>query len=89
MSLYPLTYRIGLPGIDVTPMVQDAKAVAGNIRDQGAINKWRDSNQKLLDSVGQVRKAVAGPEPPPDMSGLNLSKAITPFLFFIRFFTID
>ena len=57
-------------------MVQDAKAVAGNIRDQGKIGKWRDSNQKLLDSVGKVRKAVAGPEPPPppppDMSGLQI-----------------
>lgn len=62
---------------DVTPMVQDAKAVATNMRDQGSINQWRDSNKKLLESVGKVRKAVAGPDPvppPPDMSSLNLSK---------------
>ena len=62
--------------LDVTPMVQNAKSVATNMRDQGAIKQWRDANQKLLDSVGQVRKAVAGPDavpPPPDMSALNLS----------------
>lgn len=57
-------------------MVQDAKAVATNMRDQGSIKQWRDSNKKLLDSVGKVRKAVAGPDvvPPPDMSALSLSK---------------
>jgi hypothetical protein len=47
------------------------------MRDQGSINQWRDSNKKLLESVGKVRKAVAGPDPvppPPDMSSLNLSK---------------
>lgn len=54
-------------------MVQDAKKVASNIRDQPSIKQWRDSNQKLLDSVGKVRKAVAGPEPIPDMNALNLS----------------
>jgi len=62
--------------LDVTPMVQDAKKVASNIRDQPSIGKWRDSNQKLLDSVGKVRKAVAGPEPIPDVSALNLSKTL-------------
>ena len=54
-------------------MVQDAKKVASNIRDQPSIKQWLDSNQKLLDSVGKVRKAVAGPEPIPDMNALNLS----------------
>ena len=57
-------------------MVQDAKKVASNIRDQPSIGKWRDSNQKLLDSVGKVRKAVAGPEPIPDVSALNLSRTL-------------
>lgn len=60
-------------------MVQDAKQVATNMRDQPSIKQWRDSNQKLLDSVGKVRKAVAGPDkvpPPPDISALNLSKSL-------------
>ncbi len=43
-------------------MVQDAKSVATNMGNQGAINKWRASNKELLDSVGQVRLAVAGPD---------------------------
>lgn len=75
--------------LDVTPMVQDAKKVASNIRDQPSIGKWRDSNQKLLDSVGKVRKAVAGPEPIPDVSALNLSKksnnAVNFFNFYLTF----
>ncbi|KAK4035676.1 vinculin [Daphnia magna] len=61
---------------NVTPMVQDAKSVATNMRDQGSINQWRDSNKKLLESVGKVRKAVAGPDPippPPDVSSLSLN----------------
>jgi len=57
-------------------MVRDAKAVAGNIRDQGKAGQWRDSNKNLLDSVGQVRIAVAGPdavvEPEIDMASLQL-----------------
>lgn len=43
-------------------MVQDAKSVACNMGNQGSINQWRASNKELLDSVGQVRKAVAGPD---------------------------
>ena len=62
--------------LDVTPMVRDAKAVAGNIRDQGKANQWRGTNKDLLDSVGQVRIAVAGPdavvEPQIDMASLQL-----------------
>jgi hypothetical protein len=55
-------------------MVQDAKRVATNMGDQGSINQWRTSNKELLDSVGEVRKAVAGPDAlkAPDMSGLSL-----------------
>jgi vinculin len=63
-------------------MVQDAKKVASNIRDQPSIKQWRDSNQKLLDSVGKVRKAVAGPEPIPDMNALNLSKSYKKYRFY-------
>jgi len=50
---------------NVTPMVHDAKAVAGNIRDQPTIGQWRASNAQLLDSVGKVRVAVAGPDQQP------------------------
>ena len=57
-------------------MVRDAKAVAGNIRDQQKAGQWRDSNKDLLDSVGQVRIAVGGPdavvEPQIDMASLQL-----------------
>jgi len=64
---------------NVTPMVRDAKAVAGNIRDQGKANQWRGTNKDLLDSVGQVRIAVAGPdavvEPQIDMASLQLDSA--------------
>jgi len=64
---------------NVTPMVRDAKAVAGNIRDQQKAGQWRDSNKDLLDSVGQVRIAVGGPdavvEPQIDMASLQLDSA--------------
>ncbi|XP_076039736.1 vinculin isoform X13 [Oratosquilla oratoria] len=64
----------------VTPMLQDAKAVAMNPEDQRAISRWRQSNNALLTAVGEVRKAVmVYPEeepfipPPPDMSALSLN----------------
>ncbi|XP_066586877.1 vinculin isoform X6 [Prorops nasuta] len=60
----------------VPPMVQDAKSVAMNIHDHGAISNWRDSNRALLGSVGQVRKAiVVHPEvpPPPEMIQLHIN----------------
>ena len=41
--------------------------------DQGSIGQWRASNKELLDSVGQVRKAVAGPDAEKlDMANLQL-----------------
>ncbi|XP_013776382.1 vinculin-like isoform X3 [Limulus polyphemus] len=65
----------------VTPMVQDAKAVAMDTTDQRAISRWRESNKALVTSVGQVRYAVTiTPEveppvvpPPPDMHNLHIS----------------
>lgn len=61
---------------NVTPMVQDAKSVATNMGNQGAINKWRASNKELLDSVGQVRLAVAGPDALlAGIAGLSLDSA--------------
>ncbi|XP_076353429.1 vinculin-like isoform X5 [Tachypleus tridentatus] len=65
----------------VTPMVQDAKAVAMDPTDQRAISRWRESNKALITSVGQVRYAVTitpevePPEvpPPPDMQNLYIT----------------
>ncbi|XP_066586879.1 vinculin isoform X8 [Prorops nasuta] len=65
----------------VPPMVQDAKSVAMNIHDHGAISNWRDSNRALLGSVGQVRKAiVVHPEvpPPPEMIQLHINDEVAP-----------
>uniref|UniRef100_A0A915KL75 Uncharacterized protein n=1 Tax=Romanomermis culicivorax TaxID=13658 RepID=A0A915KL75_ROMCU len=39
-------------------MVQDAKHVALNPRDQNAAGGWRNSNRNLLDAVGGVRNAI-------------------------------
>ncbi|KAJ8953652.1 hypothetical protein NQ314_007259 [Rhamnusium bicolor] len=68
----------------VPPMVQDAKAVAVNPSDAGAVSRWRDSNKALLNAVGQVRQAVQiNPELPPlpDINTLNLET--TPSNYFV------
>ncbi|KFD70019.1 hypothetical protein M514_08978 [Trichuris suis] len=73
----------------IPPMVTDAKQVALNPRDQGAVNRWRDSNGKvmefpssfyvirfslqLLDAVGNVRRALEPPTHLPDMRNLDLN----------------
>lgn len=45
-------------------MVNHAKQVALNPRDQGSANQWRDSNDRLLDSVRSVGDAIIGvPQP--------------------------
>lgn len=75
LSLFKLNNNTILR-LDVMPMVQDARAVAINMDDEGSINQWRSSNKELLDSVGQVRQAVAGPDVEKiaavDLSALNL-----------------
>ncbi|GAU87366.1 hypothetical protein RvY_00232-1 [Ramazzottius varieornatus] len=63
----------------IAPMVQDAKAVAADTRNQPAANQWRSSNRNLLDAVGKLREAVTHeaqpPVPPmPDMSQMNIGK---------------
>ncbi|GFG30612.1 hypothetical protein Cfor_05176 [Coptotermes formosanus] len=61
---------------NVTPMVQDAKAVAINTQDAVAVSRWRDSNRALLTAVGEVRHAVTvTPDlpPPPDMTDLHIN----------------
>uniref|UniRef100_A0A6B0VEH6 Vinculin n=1 Tax=Ixodes ricinus TaxID=34613 RepID=A0A6B0VEH6_IXORI len=42
----------------VTPMIQNAKAVATKITDPVAQTRWRESNKALINAVGQVRQAV-------------------------------
>ncbi|XP_044585120.1 vinculin isoform X10 [Cotesia glomerata] len=63
----------------VTPMVQDAKAVAMNITDGPSISHWRESNRALLNSVGQVRKALHPDQrTSPDISQLHISDEMAP-----------
>ncbi|XP_069694715.1 vinculin isoform X9 [Periplaneta americana] len=65
----------------VTPMVQDAKAVAINTQDSVAVSRWRESNRTLLAAVGEVRHAVTvTPDlpPPPDMSNLHINDYAPP-----------
>ncbi|TMS37306.1 hypothetical protein L596_004265 [Steinernema carpocapsae] len=42
------------------PMVNDAKQVAMNTRDQGNVGNWRNSNDHLLNSVRNVGSAISG-----------------------------
>ncbi|XP_065226162.1 vinculin-like isoform X3 [Planococcus citri] len=54
----------------VAPMVQDAKAVALNIGDPAAASRWRESNKRLLNAVGNIRKALTLPG---DLNGLHIN----------------
>ncbi|GAB6023144.1 hypothetical protein CHUAL_007224 [Chamberlinius hualienensis] len=65
----------------VTPMVHNAKMVALNIQDPNAVNRWRDSNQALINAVGQVRQSVTvypDVPPPPDMDALRIEDHAPP-----------
>ncbi|XP_021932459.1 vinculin isoform X6 [Zootermopsis nevadensis] len=65
----------------VTPMVQDAKAVAVNTQDSVAVSRWRESNRALLTAVGEVRHAVTiTPDlpSPPDVSNLHINEYAPP-----------
>ncbi|XP_063978152.1 vinculin isoform X12 [Diachasmimorpha longicaudata] len=67
----------------VTPMVQDAKSVAMNITDGPAISRWRESNRALLNSVGQVRRAVhTDQRTSPDLSQLRINDGDNPALLY-------
>ncbi|XP_063234332.1 vinculin isoform X3 [Bacillus rossius redtenbacheri] len=75
----------------VTPMVQDAKAVAMNTQDQMAISRWKESNRALLSAVGEVRRAVTvTPDlpPPPDMTNLHINDAELGNIFNVDFNSI-
>ncbi|TRY95327.1 hypothetical protein DNTS_026406 [Danionella cerebrum] len=61
----------------ISPMVLDAKALAGNIHDQGLQGGFMDSGLKILGAVANVREAFQPqepefPPPPPDLEHLQV-----------------
>ncbi|KAJ8014019.1 hypothetical protein DPEC_G00035900 [Dallia pectoralis] len=62
----------------ISPMVMDAKAVAGNITNPALQKAFLDSCLRILSAVGKVREAFSPPEPdfpppPPDLDQLHVS----------------
>ncbi|KAM4607861.1 vinculin-like [Polymixia lowei] len=67
----------------ISPMVMDAKAVAGNIQDKGLQKAYLDSCLRILAAVGKVREAfqpqeLEFPPPPPDLDQLHVSDEQAP-----------
>ncbi|XP_061646972.1 vinculin-like isoform X2 [Phyllopteryx taeniolatus] len=67
----------------ISPMVMEAKAVAGNIQDKGLQKAYLDSCLRILAAVGKVREAFQPqemdfPPPPPDLDQLQLSDEQAP-----------
>ncbi|RMC11649.1 hypothetical protein DUI87_11771 [Hirundo rustica rustica] len=67
----------------ISPMVMDAKAVAGNISDPGLQKGFLDSGYKILGAVAKVREAFQPqepdfPPPPPDLEHLHLTDELAP-----------
>ncbi|XP_066549876.1 vinculin a isoform X2 [Amia ocellicauda] len=67
----------------ISPMVMDAKAVAGNIQDPGLQKSFLDSGYKILGAVAKVREAFQPqepdfPPPPPDLDQLHVSDEPAP-----------
>ncbi|XP_049591608.1 vinculin isoform X2 [Syngnathus scovelli] len=67
----------------ISPMVMDAKAVAGNIQDKGLQKAYLDSCLRILAAVGKVREAFQPqeldfPPPPPDLDQLQVSDEQAP-----------
>ncbi|KAF7652547.1 hypothetical protein LDENG_00095030 [Lucifuga dentata] len=70
----------------ISPMVMDAKAVAGNIQDKALQKAYLDSCLKILAAVGKVREAFQPqepqepdfPPPPPDLDQLHVSDEQVP-----------
>ncbi|KAM6956781.1 vinculin-like isoform 3-T3 [Aplochiton taeniatus] len=67
----------------ISPMVMDAKAVAGNIQDPALQKAFLDSCLRILASVGKVREAFQPqepefPPPPPDLDQLHVSDEQAP-----------
>ncbi|XP_051935478.1 vinculin-like isoform X3 [Hippocampus zosterae] len=67
----------------ISPMVMDAKAVAGNIQDKAMQKAYLDSCLRILAAVGKVREAFQPqeldfPPPPPDLDQLQVSDEQAP-----------
>ncbi|XP_076142514.1 vinculin-like [Alosa pseudoharengus] len=67
----------------ISPMVMDAKDVAGNIQDPGLQKNFLDSAYRILAAVGGVREAFNPPEPdfpppPPDLDQLHVNDEQAP-----------
>ncbi|XP_068924387.1 vinculin isoform X1 [Petaurus breviceps papuanus] len=67
----------------ISPMVMDAKAVAGNISDPGLQKSFLDSGYRILGAVAKVREAFQPqepdfPPPPPDLEQLRLTDELAP-----------
>ncbi|XP_028324622.1 vinculin-like isoform X2 [Gouania willdenowi] len=67
----------------ISPMVMDAKAVAGNIQDKALQKAYLDSCLRILAAVGKVREAFQPqepdfPPPPPDLDQLHASDEQAP-----------
>ncbi|XP_035256345.1 vinculin-like isoform X5 [Anguilla rostrata] len=67
----------------ISPMVIDAKAVAGNIQDPGLQKSFLDSAYRILGAVGKVREAfhpqeLDFPPPPPDLDQLHVNDEPAP-----------
>lgn len=66
----------------ISPMVMDAKAVAGNISDPNLQKGFLDSGYRILGAVARVREAFQPPEPefppPPDLEQLHLTDEPAP-----------
>ncbi|KAE8284106.1 Vinculin Metavinculin [Larimichthys crocea] len=67
----------------ISPMVMDAKAVAGNIQDPSLQKGFLDSGYKILGAVAKVREAFQPqepdfPPPPPELEQLTLNDEAAP-----------
>nr|XP_015201744.1 PREDICTED: LOW QUALITY PROTEIN: vinculin [Lepisosteus oculatus] len=67
----------------ISPMVMDAKAVAGNIQDPGLQKSFLDSGYRILGAVAKVREAFQPqepdfPPPPPDLDQLHVNDEPAP-----------
>ncbi|XP_078498876.1 vinculin isoform X2 [Lissotriton helveticus] len=66
----------------ISPMVMDAKAVAGNISDPNLQKGFLDSGYRILAAVARVRESFQPPEPefppPPDLEQLHLTDEPAP-----------
>ncbi|XP_036979959.1 vinculin-like isoform X4 [Acanthopagrus latus] len=67
----------------ISPMVMDAKAVAGNIQDKALQKAYLDSCLRILAAVGKVREAFQPqepdfPPPPPDLDQLHVTDEQAP-----------